>query len=191
MVNLPEPLEVIGNTVAYEFIRMPDSTGFGDYTKTGPVIPVRFTTPAGKVQQGSCLHAMLLDDNYPIAGGREIWGEEAGDAETVARAGDAGRDVALWLRSLRKSDNSYKDRELPLEPLAKAMAKPAFVLKVIPDVDGSPRICELVRYYLEDVTLKGAHGSGQQPSNCSNTRCATSRGSPCSRSHQLAIISPT
>ena len=26
---VPEPLEVAGDTVAYEFIRMPDSTGFG------------------------------------------------------------------------------------------------------------------------------------------------------------------
>ncbi len=30
------------------------------------------------------------------------------------------------------------------------------MIKIIPHVDGSPRICELVRYYLEDVTLKGA-----------------------------------
>ena len=27
--------------VKYELIRMPDSTGFGDYTETGQVIPVR------------------------------------------------------------------------------------------------------------------------------------------------------
>jgi acetoacetate decarboxylase len=32
---VPEPLESTGDTVAYEFIRMPDSTGFGDYTETG------------------------------------------------------------------------------------------------------------------------------------------------------------
>ena len=28
--------------------------------------------------------------------------------------------------------------------------------KIIPHVDCTPRICELVRYYLEDVTVKGA-----------------------------------
>ena len=37
------PLEVVGDTVNYEFIRMPDSTGFGDYTETGQVIPVAQT----------------------------------------------------------------------------------------------------------------------------------------------------
>ena len=31
-----------------------------------------------------------------------------------------------------------------------------FLLKIIPDVDAKPRICELVRYYLEDVNLKEA-----------------------------------
>jgi len=36
---VPEPLEVIGDVVNYEFIRMPDSTGFGDYTESGPGHP--------------------------------------------------------------------------------------------------------------------------------------------------------
>lgn len=35
LAMVPEPLEVVGDTVAYEFIRMPDPTGFGDYTETG------------------------------------------------------------------------------------------------------------------------------------------------------------
>ena len=50
----------------------------------------------------------------------------------------------------------YKHRELDTAPIAKALAKPAFLLKVIPHVDCSPRVCELVRYYCEDVTVKGA-----------------------------------
>jgi len=39
---VPEPLEIVEPLVQYEFIRMPDSTGFGDYTESGQVIPVRF-----------------------------------------------------------------------------------------------------------------------------------------------------
>jgi acetoacetate decarboxylase len=34
---IPEPLEMDEPLVKYEFIRMPDSTGFGDYTETGQV----------------------------------------------------------------------------------------------------------------------------------------------------------
>ena len=37
---VPEPLQVDEPIVKYEFIRMPDSTGFGDYTESGQVIPV-------------------------------------------------------------------------------------------------------------------------------------------------------
>jgi acetoacetate decarboxylase len=38
---VPEPLQVEEPLVKYEFIRMPDSTGFGDYTESGQVIPSR------------------------------------------------------------------------------------------------------------------------------------------------------
>src|ERR1700754_5306217 len=66
---IPAPLEYTQPLVKYEFIRMPDSTGFGDYTETGQVIPVRF-----QGQEGGYVHSMYLDDDAPIAGGREIWG---------------------------------------------------------------------------------------------------------------------
>ena len=48
---------------------LPDSTGFGDYTESGQVIPVSF-----RGQLGGYVHAMYLDDEPPIAGGRELWG---------------------------------------------------------------------------------------------------------------------
>src|SRR6201992_2895400 len=66
---VPEPLEITDSVVKYEFIRMPDSTGFGDYTETGQVIPVRLNG-----EDGAYTHAMYLDDDAPIAGGRELWG---------------------------------------------------------------------------------------------------------------------
>ena len=37
-----------------------------------------------------------------------------------------------------------------------SLAAPNFLLKIISNVDGSPRICELVEYFLEDIELKGA-----------------------------------
>ena len=55
--------------VKYEFIRMPDSNGFGDYTESGQVIPVSF-----RGRKGGYTHCMFLNDEGPIAGGRELWG---------------------------------------------------------------------------------------------------------------------
>jgi len=66
---VPEPLTFDEPIVKYEFIRMPDSTGFGDYTESGQVIPVKF-----KGREGSYSHAMFVNDGPPIYGGRELWG---------------------------------------------------------------------------------------------------------------------
>src|SRR6516164_4622522 len=47
---VPEPLVSDGDIVKYEFIRMPDLTGFGDYTETGQVIPVTFRGRKGGIR---------------------------------------------------------------------------------------------------------------------------------------------
>ena len=68
---VPAPLELDEREalVKYEFIRMPDSNGFGDYTESGQVIPVSF-----RGRRGGYTHCMFLNDEGPIAGGRELWG---------------------------------------------------------------------------------------------------------------------
>src|SRR6266481_2900983 len=66
---IPGPLEMVSPIVKYEFIKMPDSTGFGAYTESGQVVPVRY-----RGQEGHYVHSMFLDDEAPIAGGRELWG---------------------------------------------------------------------------------------------------------------------
>jgi acetoacetate decarboxylase len=155
---VPEPLEPAGDTVSYEFIRMPDSTGFGDYTETGQVIPVRFRARDGSVQDGGYVHAMYLDDNSPIAGGREIWGFPKKLA--TPRISHENETVVCTLHYgtvlCAVATMGYKHREIDHQPLLGSLARPSFVIKIVPHVDCTPRICELVRYYVEDVTLKGA-----------------------------------
>ena len=150
---VPEPLEVIGDTVKYEFIRMPDSTGFGDYTESGQVIPVSY-----QGETGSFVHSMYLDDEAPIAGGREIWGfpkklasPKIKNEKDVLVATLHYGTVACAIGTM-----GYKHRILPLEPLKRAFDEPNFLIKIIPHVDNSLRVCELVRYHMQDVVLKGA-----------------------------------
>jgi len=83
---VPEPLEVAGDTVSYEFIRMPDSTGFGDYTETGQVIPVRFRSASGVVQEGGYVHAMYLRRQFADCRRPRDLGlsEEAGQPQDLA-----------------------------------------------------------------------------------------------------------
>src|SRR5579859_2044609 len=78
---VPEPLVLDGDVVKYEFIRMPDSTGFGDYTETGQVIPVTF-----EGRKGGYTHCMFLNDEAPIAAGRELWGFPKKLADPTLRA---------------------------------------------------------------------------------------------------------
>jgi acetoacetate decarboxylase len=50
----------------------------------------------------------------------------------------------------------YKHRNADLAAVKASLEAPNFLLKIIPHVDATPRICELVEYYLEDIALKGA-----------------------------------
>lgn len=44
---IPRPLELAEPVVNYEFISMPDSTGFGSYCESGQVIPVKLGNMRG------------------------------------------------------------------------------------------------------------------------------------------------
>lgn len=150
---VPEPLQVAEPLVKYEFIRMPDSTGFGDYTETGQVIPVTFE---GK--SGVFVHSMYLDDDAPIAGGREIWGfpKKLGNPKLKVESDVLVGTLHYGSTLCATGTMGYKHRALDPKPVLASMAEPNYLLKIIPHVDGSPRICELVKYHLEDVELKEA-----------------------------------
>ena len=150
---VPAPLEITEPVVKYEFIRMPDSTGFGDYTETGQVIPVSFN---GK--KGGYTHCMFLNDHPPIAGGRELWGFPKKLANPTLKAEIDTLVGTLDYGPVRVATGTmgYKHREADHAAVLASLATPNYLLKIIPHVDGTARVCELVEYYLQDVTLKGA-----------------------------------
>jgi acetoacetate decarboxylase len=150
---VPEPLEVQEPLVKFEFIRMPDSTGFGDYTESGQVIPVSF-----RGTKGAYAHAMYLNDHPPIAGGRELWGfpkklanpKLETEIDTLVGTLDYGKV------RIAKATMGFKHRVADHAEVLAALAAPNFLLKIIPHVDGTTRICELVRYHTTQISLKGA-----------------------------------
>jgi acetoacetate decarboxylase len=150
---VPEPLQVDEPIVKYEFIRMPDSTGFGDYTETGQVIPVSF-----RGRKGGYTHCMFLNDDPPIAGGRELWGFPKKLANPSLRAEIDMMVGTLDYGPVRVATGTmgYKHKTADLAAVKASLEMPNFLLKIIPHVDGTPRICELVEYSLTDVALKGA-----------------------------------
>jgi len=150
---VPHPLRVVEPLVKYEFIRMPDSTGFGAYTESGQVIPVEF-----EGQRGGYVHAMYLNDDSPIAGGREIWGFPKKLAEPSLTIEKDTLIGTLNYGPVRVATGTmgYKHKTLDHRDVKTSLEAPSFLLKIIPHVDCGPRVCELVRYYLQDLTVKGA-----------------------------------
>lgn len=151
---VPEPLEPAGEgIVKMEFIRMPDSTGFGDYTESGQVIPVTF-----RGKPGTYSHNMFLNDDAPIAGGREIWGFPKKLANPALKVDKDVLVGTLDYGSVRVAIGTmgYKHRPFDEAKAFAAVTGDNYLLKIIPHVDCTPRVCELVRYRCEDVTIHGA-----------------------------------
>lgn len=150
---VPEPLQVDEPLVKFEFIRMPDSTGFGDYTESGQVIPVSFNG-----RKGGYSHCMFLDDHPPIAGGRELWGfpKKLANPTLKAEIDELVGTLDYGPVRVATATMGYKHKKADAAAVKAALAAPNYLLKIVPHVDGTARICELVEYYLEDIVLKGA-----------------------------------
>jgi acetoacetate decarboxylase len=101
---------------------------------------------------------MFLNDEGPIAGGRELWGFPKKLAQPTLRTEVDTLVGTLDYGPVRVATGTmgYKHREADLAPVKASLEAPNFLLKIIPHVDGKPRICELVEYHLEDVLLRGA-----------------------------------
>ncbi len=150
---IPAPLQFTEPIVKYEFLPMPDSTGAGDYTASGQVIPVSF-----RGERGGYVHAVYIDCEAPVTGGRELFGFPQKLASPSLKV---DKDTLLGVLKVGPfpvavGTMGYKHRALPLEKVQQSLATPNYLLKIIPHVDGSVRICELVRYQLGDIDVKGA-----------------------------------
>jgi len=153
---VPEPLEPDGsNTVLYEFIKMPDSTGFGSYSESGLVIPCVY-----QQESMNFTAQMYLDCEAPISAGREIWGfpKKHGDPSLeiihdtlTGKLLYANQEIALGTMSYK-----YETLTHNLEEITHKISKTQANLKLIPDVDGSLAIAQIVAYNLCEIELQGA-----------------------------------
>jgi acetoacetate decarboxylase len=154
--QLPEPLEPVEDSlVHYEWIKMPDSSGFGSYTESGMVIPCRF-----KGEDVNFVAQMYLDDDPPIVAGREIWGFPKKYAhpklEIVKDTLTGTLEYAGQLVALGTMGYKHEAMAGNGERTRAALTKTQVNLKLIPGVDGSPEICQLVAYNLTDIVVKGS-----------------------------------
>ena len=150
---VPEPLEVPEPLVRFEVMRMPDVTGLGDYTESGQVAMVTHRGEPGEFTLG-----MYVDSHPAIASGREVaaYPKKLGkpqlfvDSDTLVGTLDYG-SIRVALATM-----GYKHHELDESAARAELTAPTYMLKIVPGYDGRPRICELARSRISDLTVKGA-----------------------------------
>ena len=153
---LPEPLEPHPeNLVYYEWMKMPDSSGFGDYEESGSGAVATYNGEACNFSI-----QMYLDDEPPITAGREIWGfpkkwgvprlKVMKDTLTGTLHYDEER-VAMGTMTYK-----HKSLENELDTVKVGLGRLNVNLKLLPDVTGAPKVAQLVGYRLENITVHGA-----------------------------------
>jgi acetoacetate decarboxylase len=150
---VPEPLTVADPLVKFEVMRMPDVTGLGSFTESGQVLQVEHDG-----EPADYLHAMYVDSLASIASGREIsaFPKKAGsprlyvDSDTLVGTLDYGT-----LR-VATATMGYKHAPMSEEEARAEIGRPTYGLKMLPGYDRRPRVLELARSQITDMTVHGA-----------------------------------
>jgi acetoacetate decarboxylase len=101
---------------------------------------------------------MYLDDESPTTGGREIWGFPKKFGLPRLKTIHETLTGTLHYDDERVALGTMVYKQTPVDPaeVITGMKKLNVNLKFIPDVDGKPKIAQLVGYYLQDIDLKFA-----------------------------------
>jgi acetoacetate decarboxylase len=151
---VPEPLEIDEPLVRFEIMKMGEVTSFGPYTEAGQVIPVRL----GR-EQGEYLHSMYVNNFPAIAAGREagaypkVMGEPALYVDNAALVGT----LDYGTMRIANATMGYKHHPLDLDEAKAQLTEPTYMLKIVPDYQYEPRVCELVRTEITDIVVKEAY----------------------------------
>jgi acetoacetate decarboxylase len=150
---VPEPLEVDEPLVRFEVMHMGEVDGFGPYTECGQAIVVRHGA-----ERGEYLHAMYLDNFPAIAAGREAsaYPKALGSPRLYAEQGALVGTLDFASLRVATATMGYKHASMDLGAARGAITVPTFMVKIVPGSRGEPRVCELVRTRISDVTVKGA-----------------------------------
>ncbi|EGD77793.1 acetoacetate decarboxylase [Salpingoeca rosetta] len=150
---VPWPLVPASNRILYEWINMPDSSGFGSYSESGCVVPCLLNGEAVNYTL-----SMYLDDEPPTAAGRELWGFPKRHAMPSLRTekdtlvGVLKHAGQLAVMGTMAFKHQRTDPALAADKLSRTTCN----LRLIPDVNGGLTSAQLVGFNLEDVEVKEA-----------------------------------
>ncbi|MFI6360181.1 acetoacetate decarboxylase [Streptomyces sp. NPDC050743] len=150
---VPEPLQIEEPLVRFEIMKMNDVTGYGPYTEGGQAIQVGFDG-----ERGEYLHAMYLDNFPATAAGREVsaYPKVLGSPKLYVDEDVLVGTLGYGTQRVATATMGYKHETLGLCEARDQITVPTFMLKAVPDYDGTPRVLELVRTEITDVVVKSA-----------------------------------
>src|SRR5260221_9477519 len=101
---------------------------------------------------------MYLDDDAPIAGGRELWGFPKKRATPKIEVESDVLVGTLHYGSVlcASATMGYKHRPVDHDAVLRGIKPPNFFLKTVQIVTGRPRFSELWRFHLEAIPLREA-----------------------------------
>jgi acetoacetate decarboxylase len=151
--QVPEPLEVDEPLVRFEVMNMPDTTGYGSYVECGQAAVVRH-----KEEVGEYIIGMYLDNLPAIAAGRELsaFPKKLGSAKLFVDSDTLVGTLDYGTLSVARATMGYKHKPMDLEKARQEICVPTFMLKILPSYEKRPRICELVRTEITNISVKGA-----------------------------------
>jgi acetoacetate decarboxylase len=149
---VPEPLVVGDPIVTLTFLFMV-APGLGDYYEVSQGITVSLNGRPLNFRP-----AMYASNVAAILNGREIWGlPKKFGSPTLSVQHDTFVGTLEYSGCLvARATMGYKHREMDPDEARKSLSVPCVVLKIIPHVDGKPRILELVSFEYQDLVIKGA-----------------------------------
>ena len=150
---VPEPLTVGDPLVRFEVMRMPDVTGLGSFTESGQVLRVEH-----EGEPADYLHAMYVNSLASIASGREIsaFPKKFGSPDLFVDTDTLVGTLDYGSQRVATATMGYKHAPMSEEDARAELGQPTYGLKMLPGYDRRPRILELARSQITDITIRGA-----------------------------------
>ena len=151
---LPEPLQPDGDIVSVQWLDLPDGEGFGAYSAAAQTIPCTLNG-----EKCNFLVQMYVDNCPPLAGGREIWGYpmKFGQPKLVTESDTLTGELVYAGQKVASGTMVYKHSSPnDLSEIEAMLKRTQVTLKLIPDIDGTPAIAQLVGINFDKIVVKGA-----------------------------------
>src|SRR5260370_9731858 len=101
---------------------------------------------------------MYLEKLREIAAGRELSGcrKKRGAAKLSVDSDTLVGTLDYGSLSVARATRGYKHKPMDVEKARQEICVPTFMLKILPSYEKRPRICELVRTEITNISVKGA-----------------------------------